>query len=172
MTRSRHAARRPADARRTAGTVHGHNERVTESLRPPRETAVPGSLGWFALRNAAWGALLGACISIAWMVIIQDFLFAVFIALGSAALFAVYAAVSSVPAFFAGRGAARSRALVVGVVFASTAMAIQFVLLILTNAHSSFTWHAAAFSVLGAITAALIFRGTRHESPRTRGTTR
>ncbi|WP_130352553.1 hypothetical protein [Agromyces ramosus] len=135
---------------------------MTEPLRPPRESAVPGLIGWFAARNAAWGSLLGACISIAWMVMIQDFFFAVFIALGSAALCAVYAAISSVPAFFAGQSAARFRALVVGVVFASTAMALQIVLLTLTNAHSSFTWHAGAFSVLGATNAAFIFRGTRH----------
>ncbi len=112
---------------------------MTELLRQPNETVVPGSLAWFAARNAAWGALLGACISVVWVVLIQDFWFAVYIALGSAALFAVYGAVSSVPAFLVGRRAVRLRLLAVGVVFGGTAMAMQLGLIMLVHAAPTFT---------------------------------
>lgn len=37
---------------------------MTEPLRPPKESASPGSIRWFAARNAAWGSLLGLVISI------------------------------------------------------------------------------------------------------------
>ena len=139
---------------------------MTELLRPQRESAVPASLGWFAARNAAWGALFGVGISIAWMVISQDFWFAVHVALVSAALTAVYGAVCSVPAFLVGRAAAHLRLLVVGVTFAGTAMAIQVGLIMLVSAAWSFIWHAAAYSVLGAVTAVLTFRRSIRELPR------
>jgi hypothetical protein len=92
------------------------------------------------------------------MVTIQDYFFAIHIALTGAALSASYGAISSVPAFLAGKGAAQLRLLVVGVVFAGTAMAIQVGLIMLVNAASSFIWHAAAYALLGAVTAVLTFR--------------
>ncbi|RXZ67709.1 hypothetical protein [Agromyces albus] len=138
---------------------------MTESLRPPKESVEPGSVGWFVVKNAAWGALLGAGISIAWMVIIQDFFFAIHVALIGAALTAIYGAVSSVPAFFVGRGAAQLRLLVVGAVFAGTAMAIQ-VALVMLFAAPGYLWHAAVYASLGAIAAALTYRAALRQQRR------
>lgn len=143
---------------------------MTESLRPPKESVEPGSHGWFVARNAAWGALLGAGISVAWMAIIQDFFFAIHIALVGGALSALYGAVSSVPAFLVGRVAAHLRSLVVGVVFAGTAMAIQIGLIMLVSATPAWLWNAAAYASLGGVAAALTYRATlrqqmRAESP-------
>ena len=144
---------------------------MTEPLRPPKESAGPGSRGWFVARNATWGALLGAGISVAWIVIIQDFFFAVHIALVGAALSAIYGAVSSVSAFLAGRSAAHLRSLVVGVVFAGTAMAVQIGLIMLMGAaygwQWNWLWNAAAYALLGGVAAALTYRVGLHQQLRT-----
>ncbi|MFB6610800.1 hypothetical protein ACFCVO_10795 [Agromyces sp. NPDC056379] len=140
---------------------------MTESLRPPKETAEPLSLGWFVAKNASWGAVLGAAISVAWMVIIQDFFFAMQITLVGAALSAIYGAVSSGPALLVGRRAARIRVLIVGLVFAGTAMATQVALVILVSAAPGLLWNAAAYSVLGGIAAALTYRGRLAQQMRT-----
>jgi MFS family permease len=140
---------------------------VTESLRPPKETAEPGSVGWFVAKNAAWGALLGAAISVAWLVIIQDFFFAIHIALVGAALSASYGAVSSVPTFLVGRRVAHRRLLILGLVFAGTAMAIQLALVMLVRATPGLLWQAAAYAVLGGVAAALTYRNGLAQQMRT-----
>lgn len=138
---------------------------MTEPLRPPKESASQGSIGWFAARNAAWGSLLGLIISIAWLVIIQDFWFAIHICLTGAALSAVYGAICSAPALLAGRAAPRLRLLLVGSVFAGMAMMIQVGLLALLNYGWALIWNAVAYSLLGAVVAVLVFRSARSEKP-------
>jgi hypothetical protein len=105
------------------------------------------------------------------MMIIQDFWFAIQIAVGGAALSAIYGALSSVPAFLVGRGAACLRSLVVGVVFAGTAMAIQIGLILLMSAAYGWLWSAAAYALLGGVAAALTYRVTLHQQMRTESST-
>lgn len=139
----------------------GHNDFVTEPFRPPTETAASASLSGFAAKNAAWGLLLGACISIAWMIARQDFWFAQYVVLIGAGISAVWGAISAMPAFIAGRATRHVQLLVVGVVFANTAMLIQVALILLLGGHPTFIWLAAAYATLGAVVAVLIFWGGR-----------
>jgi hypothetical protein len=159
MTVSRSCVRRRRTGFR-APLLTRHNMDVTEPPRPPKGTAIRGSLGWFAARNAAWGALVGGCISVVWMVISQDYWFAVHVILISAALSAAYGAICSVPAFLGGRRTADRAPLAVGAIFAGSAMAIQVGLIILVGAAPSFAWHSAAYAMLGGIVAVLAYRGT------------
>lgn len=139
---------------------------MTEQFRPQKESAEPGSHAWFVARNAAWGALLGAGISVAWMAIIQDFFFAIHVTLVGGALSALYGAVSSVPAFLVGGVAAHFPSLVVGVVFAGTAMAIQIGLIMLVSAAPAWLWNAAAYASLGGVAAAFTYRATHRRRMR------
>jgi hypothetical protein len=101
------------------------------------------------------------------MVIIQDFFFAIHIALVGGALSALYGAVSSVPAFLAGRVAAHLRSLVVGVVFAGSALAIQICLIMFVSATPGWLWNAASYALLGGVAAALSYRATLRQQVHT-----
>lgn len=128
---------------------------MTEQLRPP---PVRRTTWWFALRNAAWSALLGALITIGWMTIYQSFTYAVLGVVIGAALSAIYGLLASIPAVLAGRAAHRFQSVVVAVVFASTAMAIQIAVSMLAGVFLVFAWHAVLYSVIGGALAGLVFR--------------
>jgi len=106
-------------------------------------------------------------VSIAWIIVVtQSIAFAHWICLIGAALSAMYGAICSVPALLLARRAVpRHQSLVVGLVFACAAAAIQGALIASFNAWVM-TGNAVAYTAIGTAVAVLVLKPHLPRPPR------